>query len=169
MINITEKYITICLLGIIKYRERLKYLIGKVGYLDYDITAEDEELIELARNAIKERYVEDWHSIGAALRTRNGRVFTSVHIEASVGRIAVCAEAIAVANALYEGSRSFDTIVAVKHPRATNEDRSIKVVSPCGMCRELVSDYDRSTKVIYPDNGKIMKSDVLDLLPFKYK
>ncbi|AKA48391.1 hypothetical protein IX51_04000 [uncultured archaeon] len=137
--------------------------------VDYEIKKEDEELVEMAKKAIVDRYLENWHSIGAALRTKDGKIFTSVHIEASVGRIAVCAEAIAVAKALYDGSSQFDTIVAVKHPRPSNPDQSMKVVSPCGMCRELVSDYDRTAKVIYPDNGKLRKSDVLDLLPFKYK
>lgn len=137
--------------------------------MEHSISREDEELIDMARKAIEERYVENWHSIGAALRTRDGKIYTSVHIDASVGRISVCAEAIAVANALYNGSNEFDTIVAVKHPRPSSEDRTIRVVSPCGMCRELISDYDRSARVIYQDNGTLRKSDVGDLLPFKYK
>ena len=83
---------------------------------------------------------------------------------------AVCAEAIAVANAIFAGSKEFDTLVAVAHPKKAEVDQEIKVVSPCGMCRELVSDYDPRTKVIYPDhNGRLKKSDILDLLPFKYE
>lgn len=137
--------------------------------MDYEITEQDRELIEAARNAIRSRYVEHWHSIGAALRASDGDIFTSIHIDANVGRIAVCAEPIAIANAVYAGKKRFDTIVAVRHPGPHEEVREIKVVSPCGMCREIISDYDEKTRVIYPDADSLKKSDVLDLLPYKYR
>lgn len=136
--------------------------------MDYSITESDLELIDLAREAIIKRYREHWHSVGAALRTADGEIYTAVHIDANVGRIAVCAEAIAIANALYAGSRKFDTIVAVQYPADFAKKSDVRVVSPCGMCRELISDYDAETRVIYPDGKKVRKSDVLDLLPSKY-
>jgi hypothetical protein len=61
-----------------------------------DLPADDLALIAAARDAITARYRPDWHVVGAALRTRAGRVFTGVHLEANVGRIAVCAEAVAL-------------------------------------------------------------------------
>jgi cytidine deaminase len=137
--------------------------------MDYEITEDDMELIEKARDIIRKRYREGWHSIGSAIRTKSGKVITAVHIEANVGRIAVCAEAIAIGKAISEGLEDFDTIVAVAHPHPEDEDHEITVVSPCGMCRELISDYGEDVKVIYPSDGGIRKSDVLDLLPFKYK
>ena len=56
----------------------------------------DRELIAAASEAIKRRYRNDWQEVGAALRTRDGRIVTGVNIDAYIGRIAVCAEAIAI-------------------------------------------------------------------------
>jgi cytidine deaminase len=55
----------------------------------------DRQLIEAARDAIKRRYRNDWQEVGAALRTRDGHVYTGVNLDAYLGRMAVCAEAVA--------------------------------------------------------------------------
>lgn len=137
--------------------------------MDYEITEDDLKLVDEARSIISKRYKEGWHSIGSAIRTKSGKIITAVHIEANVGRIAVCAEAVAIGKAISEGHDDFDTIVAVAHPHPEDEGREIKVVSPCGMCRELISDYGKDVKVIYPTPDGIRKCDVLDLLPYKYE
>ncbi|MGB6655131.1 MAG: cytidine deaminase, partial [Xanthobacteraceae bacterium] len=41
--------------------------------------------------AIKQRYRDDWQEVGAALRTRSGKIFTGVNLDAYLGRMAVCA------------------------------------------------------------------------------
>jgi cytidine deaminase len=120
----------------------------------------DVDLIDAARKIIARRYREGYHHIGAALRTRSGRVFAAVHLEANVGRIAVCAEAVAIGMAAAEGDTSIDTIVAVD-PRG-------RVVAPCGMCRELISDYDPAARVIVPGPDGPMIVQILDLIPNKY-
>jgi cytidine deaminase len=60
----------------------------------------DMELIEAASDAIRRRYRYDWQEVGAALRTRSGRVFTGVSLDAYLGRMAVCAEAVALGQAI---------------------------------------------------------------------
>ncbi len=86
------------------------------------------------------------------MRTRDGRIITGVNIDAYLGRMAVCAEAIAIGRSITEaGDQGIDTIVAVRHPRPHEEDQSIKVVSPCGSCRELIHDYDPKARVIVPN------------------
>ena len=132
------------------------------------LSHEDGALIAEAQAAIERLYRPGWHHIGAAVRLRSGRIVTAVHLEANVGRVAVCAEAIALGRAIAEGDREFDTIVAVRHPHAGEADQSIRVVAPCGMCRELISDYGPATQVIYVDGDTIRKSPVSDLLPAKY-
>jgi hypothetical protein len=52
----------------------------------------DQELIEAARQAIIARYKNDWQEVGAAMRTRDGRIVTGVNLDAYLGRMAVCAE-----------------------------------------------------------------------------
>ncbi len=123
-------------------------------------TVVDEELINIARDLIAARFTEGCHHIAAALRTTPGKVYSGVHLEAYVGRIAVCAEANAIGAAATAGDTSIETIVAV------NELGDI--VSPCGMCRELISDYSPDAYVIILRSGQPVSVPVSELLPDKY-
>jgi cytidine deaminase len=121
-------------------------------------SGKDEELIEHARSIIAKRFKENYHQIGAALRTKSGKVFCAVHLEAYVGRVAVCAEAIAIGMAAAAGDTELEAIVAV--------DRQGRIVPPCGMCRELISDYAPDCQVITTDTQSIT---IGELLPRKYQ
>src|SRR5271165_2992188 len=101
----------------------------------------DQELIVAAMQAITQRYRDDWQEVGAALRTRSGRVFAGVNLDAYLGRMAVCAEAVALGRAFVDlGDAGIETIVAVRHPPPEEKNQAIAVVSPCGACRELIFD-----------------------------
>ena len=77
----------------------------------------DMELIEAASDAIRRRYRYDWQEVGAAMRTRSGKVFTGVSLDAYLGRMAVCAEAVALGQAITNaGETGIEAIVAVRHP-----------------------------------------------------
>src|SRR5436189_4315454 len=129
----------------------------------------DQELIAAARDAIKRRYKYDWQEVGAALRTRDGRIYTGVNLDAYLGRMAVCAEAVALGRAVTEaGETGIDTIVAVRHPDPGESDQAIVVVSPCGSCRELIWDYDRNARVIVPSANGPAVAAIRELLPNKY-
>jgi cytidine deaminase len=133
------------------------------------LSPQDVELMEVARAVIRRRYRNDWQEVGAALRTRTGRIFTGVNLDAYLGRMAVCAEAVALGQMVTEvGETGIDIIVAVRHPRTSEADQTIAVVSPCGSCRELIWDYDRNACVIVPgENGPTVAS-IGELLPNKY-
>ena len=118
----------------------------------------DRQLIQAARDVIAARFRQDYHHVGAALRTRSGRVFAAVHLEANVGRAAVCAEAVVLGMAAAAGDTQVDTIVAV--------DRHGRIVAPCGMCRELLSDYAPVCRVILGEE-RVVK--ISALLPEKYQ
>jgi len=127
---------------------------------DVKLGKADQELIAAARATIKRRYRGDWQEVGAALRTRSGKIFTGVNLDAYLGRMAVCAEAVALGQAVVDlGDAGIDTIVAVRHPTPEEDDQTIAVVSPCGACRELIFDYDPNARVIVP---------IAELLPNKY-
>jgi cytidine deaminase len=133
------------------------------------LSAKDRELIVAARDAIKRRYRNEWQEVGAALRTREGRIITGVNIDAYLGRMAVCAEAVAIGRAITEaGDQGIDTIVAVRHPKPDDEDQTIAVVSPCGSCREIIYDYDAKARVIVPNGGDGAVATIAELLPNKY-
>ena len=81
------------------------------------LSERDRELIAAASEAIKQRYRYDWQEVGAALRTRDGRIYTGVNLDAYLGRMAVCAEGVALGRAVTEvGETGIETIVAVRHP-----------------------------------------------------
>jgi cytidine deaminase len=128
----------------------------------------DRKLIEAASEAIRKRYRYDWQEVGAALRLRSGKIFTGVSLDAYLGRMAVCAEAVALGQAVTQGENSIDTIVAVRHPGPDEKDRTIAVVSPCGACRELIWDYARSARVIVPGPKGPELVGIGDLIPNKY-
>jgi len=133
------------------------------------LTAKDHELIAVARDAIEKRYRDEWQEVGAALRTRDGRIITGVNIDAYLGRMAVCAEAVAIGRAITEaGDQGIETIVAVRHPKPGETDRSIAVVSPCGSCREIIHDYDANARVIVPNGDEPTVATIAELLPNKY-
>jgi len=129
----------------------------------------DKALIAAARAAIKRRYRDDWQEVGAALRTRSGKIFTGVNLDAYLGRMAVCAEAVALGRAVVDrGDDGIEMIVAVRHPPPSDKDQTIAVVSPCGACRELLFDYDRKARVIVPNGKAVAVVAIAELLPNKY-
>jgi cytidine deaminase len=129
----------------------------------------DKELIKAATEAIRKRYRYDWQEVGAAIRLRSGKVFAGVSLDAYLGRMAVCAEAVALGQAItVAGEFSIDTVVAVRHPPPHEKDRPVEVVSPCGACRELIWDYDRNARVIVPGANGPESIAISDLLPNKY-
>ena len=133
------------------------------------LTTKDRALIAAARRAIRRRYRNEWQEVGAALRTRDGRIITGVNIDAYLGRMAVCAEAVAIGRAITQaGDEGIETIVAVRHPKPGEKDRSIAVVSPCGSCREIIHDYDARARVIVPNGDEPTVAVISELLPNKY-
>src|SRR5262245_10425206 len=133
------------------------------------LSERDQELIAAASAAIKRRYRNDWQEVGAALRTRDGHIYTVVNVDAYLGRMAVCAEAVALGRAVTDvGETGIETIVAVRHPDPDVPDQAVVVVSPCGSCRELIWDYDRNARVIVPGANGPAVAAITDLLPNKY-
>ena len=129
----------------------------------------DLELVEAARSVLLKHYRPHWHTVGAALRSRDGRVWTGVHLGATVGRLAVCAEAIALGRAVLEGDGTVECAVAVRHPKAEENVRDIAVVPPCGACREMLTDFDPLAEIIVPGPGGLQRVALNILLPFPYQ
>lgn len=128
----------------------------------YEITDLDRELIGTALATLAKNFDDGvyYHTVGAAIRCKNGHVYSGVNCDGIHGS---CAEFIAIGTAISAGEREFDTIVAV-HEKARNG-----VVSPCGNCRQMLFEYCPDIRVIVNnDEGELIKVSIRDLLPFAY-
>ena len=126
-----------------------------------EIDDKDRELIEAASEVLERNYSDPRHTVGAAVLTTSGRIFTGVNIE-SCG-YGPCAEPIAIGRAITEGERSIVRIVAVGGPRDPHY-----ILSPCGNCRQLIFDYFPDCMVVINHNSKLVKVGIRDLLPDAY-
>lgn len=129
----------------------------------------DHALIAAANDVLAQRYKPFWHTVGAALRGRDGRVWTGVHLGATVGRLSICAEAVALGRAVLDGETAIDAAVAVRHPKPDETNRELAVVAPCGACREMLLDYSPETLVILNGPAGLFKLPIRALLPVPYR
>ena len=96
--------------------------------------------------------------MGAALLTRGGRVYTGANVENATFGLTVCAERIAVFNAVNRGDEDFFKIavVADKDPPVT----------PCGACRQVLSEFANDLKIVCANlHGKVERYTLKELLP----
>ncbi len=122
------------------------------------ISEDNNQLIELANEARRRAYAPYSHyAVGAALRTKTGRVYTGVNIENAAYPVTICAERVAIFKAVSEGERDFEVIVV-----ATENGGS-----PCGSCRQVLAEFGLDTIVLIADaSGKlIQRTSVRELLP----
>jgi cytidine deaminase len=120
--------------------------------------SEYQSLIELANEARKRAYVPySNYRVGAALRTKNGRIFTGVNVESAAYPTTMCAERVAVYKAVSEGEREFDAIAVVTDNGG----------SPCGSCRQVLAEFGLKTVVLIANGaGELQKEmTVAELLP----
>lgn len=128
--------------------------------LDLPIEASDDELIRAASDVLRRNFEVGRHHVGAAIRTRDGTIYTGVHVGSR--RIDICAEEITIGTALSAGERDF---VAVASVIMMLPDDEPAVTSPCGVCREVLSAYAPDMTVVYLDHGVARKTRIVDLLP----
>jgi len=97
--------------------------------------------------------------VGAAILTTDGHVYVGVNVEnASLG-LTICAERAAICNAVAHGATKFAAIaVYSKHGEAT----------PCGACRQFISEFGSEIEVIYGNNGHVTSSMSDSLLPHSF-
>lgn len=129
----------------------------------YEITQEDQVLIQTALCTLEKNFDDGVynHTVAAAVRCKDGRVYSGVNCDGIHGS---CAEYITMGMAVSAGEREFDTIVAV-HEKAPNG-----LLAPCGNCRQMLIKYAPDIKVILNnDHNEIIKVSIKDLLPFAWK
>lgn len=130
-----------------------------------ELTKQDLELIEQAKQTADILHVDDVSEVAAALRTKDGKIFTGIHFDANVGFADVCGEVAAICHAVAHGFREYDSIVAIWGDGKGN----YRLLSPCGRCREVISDFSLDIWVIVGTLEKPYKLKISELLPLKYE
>jgi len=119
---------------------------------------ETQSLIALANEARRRAYAPYSNfPVGAALRTKSGRIFTGVNVECAAYPNGTCAERVAVFKAVSEGEREFEAIAVVTETGGT----------PCGGCRQVLAEFGLDTIVLIADGDEnlVQETTVGALLP----
>ncbi|MGH2531219.1 MAG: cytidine deaminase [Thermomicrobiales bacterium] len=97
-----------------------------------------ERLLAVAREAATRAYVPySGFPVGAAILTRDGSVIGGCNVENASYPLTVCAERVAVGNAVAAGHRDF-VAIAVTAPKLAS-------VTPCGGCRQVLNEFQPRT------------------------
>ena len=126
---------------------------------------EKEKLVEKAREARKLSYSPySRFAVGAALLTKDGKVFVGANVENSSYPLCMCAERNALYSAMMNGYKKED-FAALALSADTDEP-----CSPCGACRQVISELFPKDAPIYMSNlkGEVKETNAEELLPFAF-
>lgn len=118
-----------------------------------------EQLIETAK-AARVRSVAPFSNfmVGAALQTKDGKVFTGCNIESASYGLTVCAERVAIWKALSDGERDFTDLVIVADTET--------LTPPCGTCRQIIWEFAKHAKIVLANlQGQREEREIKELLP----
>ncbi|KRM79313.1 hypothetical protein FC84_GL001487 [Lapidilactobacillus dextrinicus DSM 20335] len=121
------------------------------------------ELIEQAQQARRQAYVPYSHfAVGAAVLTDDGKIFQGCNIENGSYGMTICAERVAMFNAVLAGYHHFKTIAVTGDTHGA--------VSPCGACRQVMTEFMHADdQVILTNlNNDIKKFTVDQILPYSF-
>ena len=151
-----------------------KYEIKSEVYIlkDHELSPEDLELVEAAKQATRQSYSPySEFRVGAALRLEDGTVVTGSNQENASYPLGLCAERTAIFHAQHmhpEQSITALAIAAFSHGRFTAEP-----ISPCGACRQVMLEvedrYKRPMRVLlYGTLGTHVVATIKAILPFQF-
>lgn len=124
------------------------------------------KLVKLAMKAAENAYVPySRHYVGAALETKDGKVYLGCNIENAAYGPTNCAERTAFFKAISEGEREFSKIAVVGGKDLKFKD----YFTPCGICRQVMSEFcDDDFTIILGKDGEYIEKTLDDLLPLRF-
>lgn len=97
-------------------------------------------------------------TVGAALQTKDGRVFQGCNVENASYGATICAERSALAAAVSAGERDLVALAI-----ATGAERP---APPCGICRQCLSELGHGLRIrSYTSGGAFAEYELSELLP----
>ena len=126
------------------------------------------ELVNLAIEAREHAYVPySGFAVGAALLTREGKVYQGCNIENSAFGPTNCAERTAFFTAVYQGERNFEAIAVVGGKAG---EPISELCAPCGVCRQVMREFCKNDFKIYLSrgDGTVLETTLEDMLPFSF-
>ncbi len=119
----------------------------------------EKELITAAMAVRENAYAPfSEFKVGAALETEDGEIIVGSNVESASYGLTVCAERVAVWNAISQGKRKLTKIAVV----ADTED----LTPPCGVCRQIIWEFGGDIPVVLANlKGKTETVQMKDLLP----
>jgi cytidine deaminase len=121
------------------------------------------ELIKCSIRAKKNSYSPySKFKVGAAILTKNNKIYHGANVECASYSLTVCAERAAAVNAICSGEYKFKYIAI-----ATNKKQ---IAYPCGACLQFLTEFSSNLKVILVKSEKEYKIfDLKELLPQNFK
>ena len=127
---------------------------------------------ELINEAIKAREFSycpySGFAVGAALLTKDGKVFRGCNIENAAYGPVNCAERTAFFKAISEGYKEFEAIAIVGAKKGTEIN---DYAYPCGVCRQVMEEFcDHDTFKVYvaKNENDYKEFNLVDLLPYGF-
>jgi cytidine deaminase len=116
-----------------------------------------QRLYQKAKEASKQSYSPySRFPVGAALLARNNKIFIGTNVENVSFGLTICAERVAICNAIINGAKRFIAIaVYSKKGEAT----------PCGACRQFLLEFGKDIEVIFKKNNNLESLKISELIP----
>ena len=123
-------------------------------------------LIEKALKATENSYSPySGFKVGAALLCEDGEIYCGCNIENASFSATVCAERVAISKAVSEGKAKFKAIAVVGGKNGEITD----YCTPCGICRQVLSEFCEGDFKIILFNGDTIKVVTLnEILPLGF-
>lgn len=118
----------------------------------------DKELFDLAVSAAENSYSPYSHfRVGAAILTKDGRVFMGCNVENASYSLTVCAERTALFGAVSEGVTEFEAIAIA----GSGDDDFSAPCPPCGACLQVLSEFCTGELKVILSDGAYTLADFL--------
>lgn len=105
-------------------------------------------------------------SVGAALLCSSGKIYIGANIENASYSLTVCAERVAIFNAVMNGESEFVAIAIAGGKRGLDVSSAFP---PCGACRQVMAEFGKpDMKVVIVDDSGYQVYGLGELLPLQF-